>query len=56
MFDIHVSGAHSTLQHRRSTGQEAPMIPDQPATREEIRQHLESEDWVWLQDAYEKAR
>ena len=30
------------------------MIPDQPATREEIRQHLESEDWVWLQDAYER--
>ena len=30
------------------------MIPDQPATNEEIRRHLESEDWVWLQDAYQR--
>lgn len=30
------------------------MIPDQPATSEEIRQHLETEDWVWLQDAYQR--
>ena len=35
-------------------GRRPPMIPDRPATSEEIRQHLDSEDWVWLEDAYQR--